>query len=69
MYAIVYIFAAFTLLACFFSPDYRDKTVERWKRSPKHRVINEIGAGIIGLALLATIAYFIISAVEDSNQN
>jgi amino acid transporter len=69
MYAIVYIFAAFTLLAYFFSPDYREKTNERWKRTPKHRVINEIGAGIIGLALPATIAYFIISAVEDSNQN
>lgn len=69
MYAVVYIFAAFTLLAYFFSSDYRDKTNERWKRTPKHRVINEIGAGIIGLALLATIVYLLISAVEDSNQN
>jgi hypothetical protein len=69
VYAILYILAAFTLLACFFSPDYRDKTTERWKRTPKHRVVTEIGAGIIGLLLLVTIAYFIITAVEDSNQN
>jgi len=68
MYAILYILAAFTLLAYFFSADYRKKTNERWKRTPKHRVIREIAAGIIGLPLIAFIIYLIVSAINGANQ-
>ena len=67
MYAIVYIFAAYTLLAYVVSPSFREQTNNRWKGTPKHKVIREIGAGILGLAIVATISYLILSSSRKDN--
>jgi len=69
MYAIVYIFAAYTLLAYVISPGFREKTNNRWKRTPRNRVIREIGAGIMGLLIVATIIYFVVSSLRGDNSN
>jgi hypothetical protein len=64
MYAIIYIFSAFTLLRYVFSTSYRAKTNARWKKTPKRRVVGEIGAGIFGLIILAGILYLILSSAD-----
>jgi hypothetical protein len=69
MYAIVYLFAAYTLLACVVSPSFREKTNNRWKHTPRSRVVREIGAGIIGLLIVATIIYLIVSSGKSDNSN
>jgi hypothetical protein len=59
----LYIIRAFSLLRCCFSNSYRAKTQARWKKIPTHRVIFEVGTGIIGLmALVAIVAVIIISS-------
>lgn len=57
----VYIIRAFALLRCCFSSSYRAKMKSRWKQMPQHRVIMEVGTGIIGLVFAdALIAVIII---------
>jgi hypothetical protein len=61
MRIIVYIFGAFILLRYAFSPSYRIKTNERWKRTPTHKVVFEVGAGLIGLLILGGVIYYILT--------
>jgi hypothetical protein len=59
----VYIIRAFALVRCCFSSSYRAKMKARWKQMPQHRVIMEVGTGIIGLMFVgALIALIIISS-------
>jgi hypothetical protein len=58
----IYFISAFVLLRCCVSPDYRAKTRARWKRTPTHRVIYEVGGGIIGLIAVGAIIAVIISS-------
>jgi hypothetical protein len=69
MYAILYIFSAFTLVRYVFSVSYRAKTNERWKKTPRHRVVYEVGAGIIGLIVLTVAIYFVLNLNRDSRLN
>jgi hypothetical protein len=63
MAIIIYIARAFTLLRCCFSSSYRARVRERWKKTPQHRVIFEIGTGVIGLIVIgAIIAVIIVSS-------
>lgn len=62
MYAIVYLAAAFSLILYCFSPSHRAKCHERWKQTPRHRVIYEIGGGILGLVILGAIVAVIIAS-------
>ena len=64
MYALIYIFSAFTLLRYVFSTSYRAKTNARWEKTPKRKVIIEVYAGIMGLIILAGIIYLIFSSSD-----
>jgi hypothetical protein len=58
----VYFVRAFMLLRCCVSGSYRARTRERWKKTPQHRVIYEIGTGIIGLIAIGAVIAAIIAA-------
>jgi hypothetical protein len=65
MSLILYFARAFALLRCCVSSSYRALTLERWKRTPQHRVALEVGTGIIGLvAAGAIIAVIVISITK-----
>ncbi|HZI32486.1 MAG TPA: hypothetical protein VFF11_09095 [Candidatus Binatia bacterium] len=56
----IYFAGAFMLLRCCFSGSYRARTRERWKKTPQHRVIFEVGTGIIGLVVIGAIITVIV---------
>lgn len=59
----IHIARAFALLRCCFSSSYRTRVCERWKKTPQHRVIFEIGTGVVGLIVVgARIAVIIVSS-------
>ena len=63
MAIIIYFVRAFSLIRCCFSSSYRAKTQARWKKTATHRLIYEIGTGVIGLvAMGAIIAVIIVSS-------
>jgi hypothetical protein len=62
MGALIYVARAFVLLVCCFSPVYRAKTVARWKKSPPHRIVLEVGGGLVGLLILIGIVLMIAMA-------
>ena len=64
MGALIYVGRAFVLLVCCFSPSYRAKTVARWKKSPPHRIVLEIGGGLVGLLILGAIVLIIAMSTK-----
>ena len=60
MGVLIYIFRGLALVWFCISPRYRAKTRERWKNTPSHRLIYEIGGGILGLAVLGAIVLVVI---------
>jgi hypothetical protein len=58
---IIYIVSAFVLLRCVFSPSYRSETTARWRKTPTHRVMYEVGGGILGLIILGVIVYLVVA--------
>jgi len=58
---VLYIFKAVTLLRCAWSESYRAETQARWKKTPTHLVIYEIGGGIMGLILLGALLWLILA--------
>ncbi len=60
MSLILYIFKAFTLLRCAWSAPYRAETCARWKKTPLHLVIYEVGGGFMGLIVLGAIIWLIV---------
>jgi hypothetical protein len=62
MAILIYITRAFVLLFCCFSASHRAKTFARWKGIPTHRVIFEVGTGIVGLLVIVEIVYLIVSS-------
>ena len=60
MSLILYIFRAFTLLRCAWSTPYRAETRTRWKKTPLHLVIYEVGGGVMGLIVLAAIIWLLV---------
>lgn len=59
MSIILYFFRAFTLLRFACSASYRDETQARWKKTPLHLVIYEVGGGFMGLIVLAALLWLI----------
>jgi len=55
MYALIYLLRGFTLIWYVLSPTYRQKTKARWKRTKPHRVVLEVGTGILGLLLVCVL--------------
>lgn len=60
MSLLIYIARAVLLLRCCFSSTYRAETCARWKQAPAHRVIFEVGTGIIGLIFVGAVVAVII---------
>jgi RsiW-degrading membrane proteinase PrsW (M82 family) len=66
MRALIYLFSAFGLIWLCFSSSYREKCRLRWKNSPKHKVVYEIGGGVIGLIILMYILKLIFQSLSHS---
>jgi hypothetical protein len=60
MSVFIYLFRAFTLLSCAFSGKHRAETRARWKKTPTHLVIYEVGGGIMGLIILGALIFLIV---------
>ena len=59
MSLLLYLFRAVTLLRCAVSSGYRVEICARWKKTPTHLVIYEIGGGILGLITLVALLWLI----------
>jgi hypothetical protein len=67
MGAIIYIVWALTLIRYCVSPSYRAETRARWKKTPTHRIVYEVGGGILGLVIMgATIAVIVVNSKQDN---
>jgi hypothetical protein len=51
MYIFMYLLRGFTLIWYLISPPYRQKTNTRWRRMKTHRLVLEIGTGVLGLVI------------------
>jgi hypothetical protein len=60
MSIILYLFRAFTLLRFACPPSYRAQTRERWKKTPNHLVIYEVGGSLMGLIILGAVVWLIV---------
>jgi hypothetical protein len=60
MSIIIYLFRCFTLLRCACSGKYRTETLTRWKKTPTHLVICEVGGGIMGLIILGALIFLLV---------
>jgi hypothetical protein len=69
MYAIVYLLSAFGLIRYCFSQSYRTECHARWQKTPKYRIVIEIGCGVIGLLLIGFLLMLIFSRAERSMHN
>ncbi len=59
MCIILYMLRAVTLLRYASSAEYRARTRARWKMTPTHLIIYEIGGGAMGLILLGALLWLI----------
>jgi membrane-anchored glycerophosphoryl diester phosphodiesterase (GDPDase) len=70
MGALLYIYRGVVLLLSLCSSSRRKATFERWKKTKRHKLIYEMGYGVIGLAVLVGISFIVllllIHAVEKS---
>jgi hypothetical protein len=57
---ILYVFRAFTLLRFAFSASYRVQTRDRWKKTPTHLIIYELGGALMGLIILGALIWLIV---------
>jgi hypothetical protein len=60
MSIVLYLLRAFMLLRFAWSPLYRAETRARWKKTPLHLVIYEVGGAIMGLIILGVLIGLII---------
>ena len=69
MFFFFYLVRAFTLLRCLTNSDYRSKTTARWKQTPTHLVVYEIGGGLLGLLIIIGATWWIYAEVlRPTNQ-
>ena len=59
MYFLVYLLRGFTLIWYVLSPPYRRKTNVRWKKTRPHRLVFEIGTGILGLVIFCVLTVLV----------
>lgn len=57
---ILYLFRVFTLVRFACSASYRSETRERWKKTPTHLVIYELGGALMGLIILGALIWLIV---------
>lgn len=66
MGAFIHLLRAFSLIWYCLSPSYREKCHARWQKTPKHRVVLEVGGGLVGLTVLIGLAIMIYSGLNSS---
>ena len=65
MYILVCLVRAFTLMRCALDPDYRERTVTRWRTQPRHLIVYEVGGGIMGLVLISLLVVWAVVALSE----
>jgi len=60
MSAFLYLFRAFALIRFACSTSFRVETRARWKKTPTHLIIYEVGGSIMGLILLGILIALIV---------
>jgi hypothetical protein len=63
----IYIYRGAFLLLSLLIPSKRQITLERWKRTKTHRLIYEIGGGVIGIIVLFAFVWVIIDSSMGHN--
>lgn len=62
MFIVVYIARALALIRYCFSGSYRARAHARWKETPSHKIIYEVGTGLLGLVVMVAIVVLIYNA-------
>jgi hypothetical protein len=65
MSLLIYLFSGFALFWYACSPSYRRKTNARWKAMRPHKLVFEIGSGILGLFIIFVFLWFVFSSVFE----
>ena len=60
MYILIYLVRGFTLIWYLLSPSYRRKTNARWKVTRPHKLVFEIGTGILGLVVFLALFLLVL---------
>jgi hypothetical protein len=63
MYILIYFAQAYVLARCAIDPDYRRRTVARWKISRPSWIVREVGSGVLGIFILLGFAYWTVREV------
>jgi hypothetical protein len=61
MYALIYLFRGFTLIWYLISPKYRRETNARFKATRPHKVVFEVGMGIIGVVMILAFTAMLVA--------
>ena len=61
MSLLIYLFGGLALVWYAISPSYRRKTNVRWKTTRPHKLVFEIGTGLLGLAILIVFLWLFLS--------
>ena len=61
----IYLFGGLALIWYLLSPTYRRKTNDRWRQTRPHKLVFEIGIGIIGLVILIALVALIVDRLID----
>ena len=65
MRLLVYLYRAFMLMRYVVDLRFRQQTDARWKRTPRHIVILEIGGGVVGILILSGLTMLIVMEIVD----
>jgi len=60
VYALLYVYQGVVLVVSLLSPTKRKQPLERWKNTKSHKLVYEIGFGIIGLMILAVPVFYLL---------
>ena len=63
MGALLYVYQGIMLVMALLSPTKRKLTFERWKKTKSHKLVYEIGFGIIGLMILTVPLLYVLLVV------
>jgi hypothetical protein len=57
---LLYILRALNLMRCAYSPAHWAATRERWRKTPTHLIIYEVGGAFMGLILLGALIFLLL---------
>ena len=61
MSAFIYMYRGILLVLSLASTEKRRLTFERWKKTKNHKLVYELGYGVIGLAMIIWLVFWLIS--------